>query len=176
MLILRLLSQREMHGYEIMEEMRKGTGGLFAPTAGTVYPILRTLEEKGHVKSAWTKSRGRRRKRVYTITSKGVKTLASFDALTDQARESMRDNLLKASNILELERPPAGKRLVRPFNRLGDGQGWFMVMQGASRASSDEERIRLLKKAKGLLAKRIEFLREKEDALGRQIGAISRRR
>jgi|SRR5579862_7193462 len=66
-LILSLLENKPMHGYEVMRELERRFDGRYAPSAGTVYPTLQLLEELGYVSSA--EEDGRRR--VYTITDDG---------------------------------------------------------------------------------------------------------
>ena len=46
--ILRLLSEKPRHGYEIIKELEERFGGAYAPSAGTVYPTLALLEDMGY--------------------------------------------------------------------------------------------------------------------------------
>jgi DNA-binding PadR family transcriptional regulator len=68
--ILILLSQHSAHGYEIMKEIRDRTKGLWMPTPGGVYPILRDLEKAGYIRGKWSVQRNRKIK-VYEITDAG---------------------------------------------------------------------------------------------------------
>ena len=68
--ILILLSRQSAHGYEIMKEIKDRTKGLWMPTPGGVYPILRDLEKAGCIKGRWSVQRNRRIK-VYEITGEG---------------------------------------------------------------------------------------------------------
>jgi len=64
----------EMYGYEIMQSLRLKTRGKWAPKAGTIYPILRRLEGRGFVESAWTTPKaGGPSRRYYKITPEGKK-------------------------------------------------------------------------------------------------------
>src|SRR4051794_27836939 len=47
--IVGLLSERPMHGYEIIQELSERTGGMWQPSAGSVYPTLQLLEDEGVV-------------------------------------------------------------------------------------------------------------------------------
>jgi PadR family transcriptional regulator PadR len=69
-LILTLLSQKEMYGYEMTKEIEKHSNGIFSFNEGTLYPILHTLEAEKWVESYWDKSEGRKRK-YYRITNEG---------------------------------------------------------------------------------------------------------
>ena len=47
LLLLQLLSEREMYGYEMIETLRDRSQNVFELKAGTLYPLLHGLEEKG---------------------------------------------------------------------------------------------------------------------------------
>ena len=70
MLVLRLLSEREMYGFEIIAELSKRSQEVFQLKEGTLYPLLRRLENEGAVTSRAEKADGRIR-RYYRITKKG---------------------------------------------------------------------------------------------------------
>jgi DNA-binding PadR family transcriptional regulator len=70
LLLLAAVRQQPAHGYLIIEELRRKTGGAFDFTEGTVYPTLHRLEQDGLVASGWSSASGRRR-RVYRITRAG---------------------------------------------------------------------------------------------------------
>jgi transcriptional regulator, PadR family len=46
MLILRLLEEADMYGYQMIEELSKKSNNVFALKAGTLYPLLHNLEQK----------------------------------------------------------------------------------------------------------------------------------
>jgi PadR family transcriptional regulator PadR len=56
-----------------MQSLRLKTRGRWAPKAGTIYPILRRLEEREFVKSEWTTKAGALSRRYYKITPEGKK-------------------------------------------------------------------------------------------------------
>lgn len=80
LLVLRLLQDREMYGYEIVAAIAEATGAVVAPKEGVVYPLLHSLEKDGMLK-AQARPAGGRTRLYYTLTSRGVRRL--FD-LTDQ--------------------------------------------------------------------------------------------
>ena len=47
MLILKLLSEKDMYGYEMIDMLRQKSQNVFELKAGTLYPLLHGLEEKG---------------------------------------------------------------------------------------------------------------------------------
>jgi PadR family transcriptional regulator, regulatory protein PadR len=71
MVLLHLLSERPMYGYEITSELRERSAGLFELKEGTLYPVLYRLEGAGLVATEWqTPERGVPRK-YYGITEAG---------------------------------------------------------------------------------------------------------
>jgi DNA-binding PadR family transcriptional regulator len=64
--ILALLAERPMHGYEMLEELSRRTRGLWRPSPGSLYPALQLLEDQGLVRSA--EEQGRRR---FELTGEG---------------------------------------------------------------------------------------------------------
>jgi PadR family transcriptional regulator PadR len=74
LLLLAILRAREMHGYALIEELKRGSGGTFDLPEGTIYPALHRLERSGLLSSRWSSESGRRR-RVYKLTRKGADAL-----------------------------------------------------------------------------------------------------
>ena len=68
LIVLGLLKNKSMHGYGIIQSIRKNFGVYFGPS--TVYPYLKDLEKKGQIKSQWDMNHERPRK-VYSLTQKG---------------------------------------------------------------------------------------------------------
>jgi PadR family transcriptional regulator PadR len=83
LLILKLLQEREMYGYEIVQAVGRATQNIVRPGEGVIYPLLHALEKDGALRAeprpAPTEDGGRTRI-YYALTSKGVRRL--FD-LTD---------------------------------------------------------------------------------------------
>ncbi|MFC0599560.1 PadR family transcriptional regulator [Streptomyces palmae] len=74
--LLKLLDEAPRHGYEIIRLLEERFQGMYAPSAGTVYPRLAKLEAEGLVSHATEGGR-----KVYSITAAGR------DELTDRAAE-----------------------------------------------------------------------------------------
>jgi PadR family transcriptional regulator PadR len=73
MVLLKLLREREMYGYELVTEFQERGSGEFQIKDGTLYPVLYRLEKAGHVEPRWeTQERGVPRK-YYRVTSAGKK-------------------------------------------------------------------------------------------------------
>jgi PadR family transcriptional regulator PadR len=73
LVVLQLLNQQPMHGYQIITKIRKSFGVYFGPS--TIYPLLSALEKKGNVTSIWNMDTDRPRK-VFKLTTKGQNLLA----------------------------------------------------------------------------------------------------
>ena len=88
--VLRLLKEKPMHGYEVMRALEERMAGCYTPSAGTVYPTLQMLEDEGYVKAVETEG-----KKVYHITPEGEKYLEQhrdlLDEILDRVRETVRD-------------------------------------------------------------------------------------
>ncbi|WP_027209467.1 PadR family transcriptional regulator [Butyrivibrio hungatei] len=74
MLVLKLLSEKDMYGYEMIDTLRKRSQNVFEFKAGTLYPLLHGLEEKGVLKVYEQDYLGKTRK-YYSITKEGRKLL-----------------------------------------------------------------------------------------------------
>lgn len=74
MLILRLLEEKDMYGYEMIDTLRRRSNDVFELKAGSLYPLLHGLEAKGFVTSYEDGSSGKLRK-YYHITKTGKKIL-----------------------------------------------------------------------------------------------------
>lgn len=73
-LVMAVVEQGPLHGYAIIEELRRRSRGEFDLPEGTVYPALHRLERQGYLASRWDDSQGRKR-RVYMLTRAGRKAL-----------------------------------------------------------------------------------------------------
>jgi DNA-binding PadR family transcriptional regulator len=93
--ILEILKDTPRHGYEIISELEKQSGG-YRPSPGSVYPTLQMLEEGGFLTGEQVES-----KKVYTVTEAGLQLLAErgepkFDADPKMAKAfEMRKSMMK---------------------------------------------------------------------------------
>jgi DNA-binding PadR family transcriptional regulator len=88
--LLKLLDESPRHGYEIIQQLRERFAGLYAPSAGTVYPRLARLESDGLIRHETDGGR-----KVYRITEAGRAELsakaAELEALESEIRDSVRE-------------------------------------------------------------------------------------
>ena len=66
--VLHLLADRDMHGYEMIQEIEERTAGRWRPSAGSIYPTLQLLADEGLVTAEEVDGR-----RVFSLTDSGRK-------------------------------------------------------------------------------------------------------
>lgn len=76
MLLLKLLSEGDKYGYEMIETLRARSQNIFELKAGTLYPLLHGMEEKKLLTSYEKEGAGKTRK-YYSITKEGRDALRS---------------------------------------------------------------------------------------------------
>ena len=74
-LMMRILYEKPMHGYQLLEEIEERSCGFHKLEPGSIYTLLRRMEERGLLDSKWEKVEGNPERRVYTLTAKGVEAL-----------------------------------------------------------------------------------------------------
>ena len=75
LLLLSVLDEAPLHGYGVIERLRAKSGDAFDLPEGTVYPALHRLERERLIKSKWESGANARRRRLYTLTSRGRRHL-----------------------------------------------------------------------------------------------------
>jgi PadR family transcriptional regulator PadR len=81
LLILGVLRETELYGYEIAQRIRERSGAVISPGEGWLYPALHRLEAQGLLEATWRDGGPGPRRRYYRITHRGI------EALDSQARE-----------------------------------------------------------------------------------------
>jgi PadR family transcriptional regulator, regulatory protein PadR len=81
MIVLAALVGGPAHGYAVIQEIRRRSGGAFDLPEGTIYPALHRLEQGGMLSSRWTAGESGRQRRVYSLTRGGRRSLADQRAL-----------------------------------------------------------------------------------------------
>ena len=75
LLVLKALSRRAMHGYDILEWLRRATEDHLRLEDAALYPALHRMEARGLIAAAWGLSANNRRARFYHLTADGRKAL-----------------------------------------------------------------------------------------------------
>ncbi|WP_369376430.1 helix-turn-helix transcriptional regulator [Streptomyces sp. cg36] len=145
--LLKLLDEAPRHGYEVIRLLEERFQGLYAPSAGTVYPRLAKLEAEGLV--THTSEGGRK---VYSITDAGRAELAGRsgeladleleirDSVSELAAEiradvrgaagDLRADMRRAAR--EAQTGPAGKA-----GHTGEGESWHQAKEEFKRAKQE---------------------------------------
>jgi transcriptional regulator len=92
LLVLSLLRERALHGYEIIKEIRALSEGHLRVGEGSLYPLLHRLERDGLVTAEWAGLQGRDR-RYYRLTARG-------QAALDERQEVWRRHVAAVQRVL----------------------------------------------------------------------------
>lgn len=76
LILLSLIAQRDLYGYEIVKVLKEISGGTYEMGEGTLYAALKRLERKNWVASYWQEGESGRRK-YYRLTGEGGIALKS---------------------------------------------------------------------------------------------------
>lgn len=99
MIVLSALTRGSAHGYAIIEEVRRRSGGNFDLPEGTIYPALHRLESAGLLQSEWTESDTGRRRRTYQLTPSGRRALTRQKAMWSRFTAAMDGLIGKVSDV-----------------------------------------------------------------------------
>ena len=99
MLLLRLLAEKDMYGYEMIDTLRKKSCNVFELKAGTLYPLLHGLEGKGLLKVYEQEYVGKTRK-YYSITKEGRALLETKKAEWNEYQSAVA-NVLAMGNAID---------------------------------------------------------------------------
>lgn len=98
------IADHSAHGYELLQTVSSLVGNMVAVDKGSVYRLLRSFEEDGHLTSEWESQPSGPQRRVYRLTETGANCL-----------QSISDGLkVRAECLRELARE-ADERLIRMF-------------------------------------------------------------
>lgn len=93
-LVLRVLYEKPMHGYQLLEEIEKRSGGYHRLMPGSIYTILRRMEHRGLLRSEWEKVESGPDRRIYKLTDEGVALLKTgLESIA--RRRKLTDDLVK---------------------------------------------------------------------------------
>ncbi len=106
-LVLRALQDRPMHGYEIIKVLEDRFQGFYRPSAGAVYPALRSLQREGLVGV-----RGSERRKTYHLTTPGKSYLRKQHAEMQRHFESFQAAVGPERSALLRELRETGRLLM----------------------------------------------------------------
>ena len=94
LLILRVLSRGEMHGWGIAERIGQLSNDVLAVGEGSLYPALYRMQDRGWIESEWGTSDNNRKAKFYRLTKAGRKQLEveqeTWDRMTVAIGEILR--------------------------------------------------------------------------------------
>ena len=111
MLILKLLSEKDMYGYEMIDTLRRKSQNVFELKAGTLYPLLHSLEEKGLL-VVYEQEAGGKTRKYYSLTKQG-RTL-----LEKKTEERVLSQAIAAVFGLNINLGDLGDKLLTVINAL----------------------------------------------------------
>jgi PadR family transcriptional regulator len=98
--ILALLAEGRRYGFEIIQELKRRTGGYLDLKEGTLYPALHRMEKQGLLVSEWVIQDGAGAPRkYYSITPVGARSL-------EDARGEWAAMVSGVDGVLKAPRPP----------------------------------------------------------------------
>lgn len=74
-IVLSLLGERAMYGYEIVKRVDQRSGGVLQFKEGTLYPVLHKLEGQKLIKASWQEGDFGKPRKYYQITAQGRRHL-----------------------------------------------------------------------------------------------------
>lgn len=85
-IVLKLLTGRDMYGYELMQILDQKSSGYYRLKEGSLYPVLYRLEDNHLIKSYWKSEEGRKAipRKYYAITDKGKEMIDILIGKWDQ--------------------------------------------------------------------------------------------
>ena len=87
MMILRTLKRQPLHGYALVQHIKRTSNDLLQIEEGSLYPALQRLLKEELVKAEWAVSSTNRRVRIYRLTPAGAKHLqrevSSFERMLE---------------------------------------------------------------------------------------------
>ena len=76
LIVLQLLQAEPTNGYDLTLRIQAISNDVLHVNAGSLYPALYRLEQRGLLEAAWDRSESGRRTKVYSVTPAGRKHLA----------------------------------------------------------------------------------------------------
>ena len=146
--ILQLLDEKPRHGYEIIKALEERFGGMYSPSAGTVYPTLTLLEDLGYASVA-VEDGG---KKIYSITDEGRAYLAQNRSAVDDIFERIAElgSTFLSDAVMDLNRG------IRDIAQA--------TYKGAPRVFRDKDAVAKIKEALDRAAREIdEIVRASRD-------------
>ena len=102
-LILGVLAERALHGYEISKQIKLQSKDAFQLGENKLYPALHKLEDGGYIVAEWIPQHGKPDRKVYSITAEGLTELENQRSAWRKFVSSM-NSVMMGSNVKEVRR------------------------------------------------------------------------
>ena len=99
LLVLKLLEDGDLYGYQMIDELRRRSDNTFRLRAGTLYPLLHSLEEKGLVTAYEQTAESGKTRRYYHLTQQGRDALREKEDAWNAYAQAV-DRVLKGGACL----------------------------------------------------------------------------
>jgi PadR family transcriptional regulator, regulatory protein PadR len=106
--ILASLAEATSHGYNLVAQIEALTGDLVCNDPGSMYRMLRAMEEDGLVSSSWQTPEAGPSRRVYVITERGLEVLELMARSLSQRAASMQQLADHAAQAVAASRRSGG--------------------------------------------------------------------
>ncbi|SDC66120.1 PadR family transcriptional regulator [Actinokineospora iranica] len=142
--LLALLTERPMHGYEMIQEIAARSGGFWKPSPGSVYPTLQLLADEGLVRGV----DGEGGKRLFELTEDGAATAARQDgappweqvtADVDPTEVDLRTAMGQlASAAMTVSQAASPQQKARAVDILNEARRALYALLGEANTASDD--------------------------------------
>jgi PadR family transcriptional regulator, regulatory protein PadR len=103
MVVLSILRKGESYGYDILQQVKLLSDGQWSWSDGLIYPVLHKLENDKYISSRWEQLSGKRKRKYYTITEKGLrfldKSMKEWKFVDKTLQKAWENQLCKAQKI-----------------------------------------------------------------------------
>ncbi len=89
-IVLSLLLSGESYGYQILQRVRRVSGGSLEWSSAMLYPVLRRMEKEGLIRSEWRVSEENRMRKYYMLTDGGRRELETERARWSDIQKTLR--------------------------------------------------------------------------------------
>ncbi len=133
--VLALLAEQPMHGYQIIREIEKRSGGSWKPSPGSVYPTLQLLTDEGLIgveELATEEANGRK---TYTLTETGREEAEAAEQAPWEASDTHHHPTGRSAL------PKAGVELAQAVSQVGRTGSPEQIKQAVDALDETRRRI-----------------------------------
>ena len=91
LIVLRILYEHQLHGYKLLDAINTLLAGRRKTKLGSLYTILRRMEQNGLLVSNWERGDHGLNRRTYTLTEQGIERLRQGKQLVENQRRVLEE-------------------------------------------------------------------------------------